>query len=196
MTELRKLAKSCEFAQLHDSLMKDRIVCGIHSAEVKARLLREEEFFIGTIGQGDKTPAEDWNVDMAINEKNVKLKLDTGAQCNVMPLDLYKRLTSEKPRKAKTKLVSYSGHNIRTIGKNTLVVTYKQQLHPVEFHIIDQKGASSVLGLPTCLELQLVKRVYAINPEGHESTNKSSEKDERQVPSNDGQSKTKAAGYM
>ena len=145
----------------------------------------EEEFFIGTIGQGDKTPAEDWNVDMAISEKNVKLKLDTGAQCNVMPLDLYKRLTSEKPRKAKTKLVSYSGHNIRTIGNNTLAVTYKQQLHPVEFHIIAQKGAISVLGLSTCLELQLVKHVYAINPEGQESTDKSSEKDERQVPSNE-----------
>jgi hypothetical protein len=43
VTELRKLAKSCEFAQLHDSLIKDRIVCGIHSAEVKARLLREED---------------------------------------------------------------------------------------------------------------------------------------------------------
>ena len=43
VTELRKLAKSCEFAQLHNSLIKDRIVCGIHSAEVKARLLREED---------------------------------------------------------------------------------------------------------------------------------------------------------
>ena len=42
MTELRKLAKLCESAQLHDSLIKDRIVCGIHSTEVKARLLREE----------------------------------------------------------------------------------------------------------------------------------------------------------
>ncbi len=55
----------------------------------------EEGFFIGTIRQGDKTPAEDWNVDMAINKKNIKLKLDTGAQCNVMPLDFYKRVTSK-----------------------------------------------------------------------------------------------------
>jgi hypothetical protein len=38
VTELRKLAKSCEFAQLHDSLIKDRIVCGIHSAEFRQRI--------------------------------------------------------------------------------------------------------------------------------------------------------------
>ena len=43
VTELRKLAKSCEFGILHDSLIKDRIVCGISSAEVNARLLNEDD---------------------------------------------------------------------------------------------------------------------------------------------------------
>ncbi|KAK3745993.1 hypothetical protein QZH41_005776 [Actinostola sp. cb2023] len=43
VTELRKLAKSCEFAQLQGSLIKDHIVCGIQSSEVKERLLREED---------------------------------------------------------------------------------------------------------------------------------------------------------
>ena len=31
VTELRKLAKRCEFGELCDSLIRDRIVCGIHS---------------------------------------------------------------------------------------------------------------------------------------------------------------------
>lgn len=43
ITELRKLAKTCEFEGLNDSLIKDRIVCGIHKAELKARFLREED---------------------------------------------------------------------------------------------------------------------------------------------------------
>ena len=43
ITEMRKLPKACEFGILHDSLIKDRIVCGISSAEVKARLLREDD---------------------------------------------------------------------------------------------------------------------------------------------------------
>ena len=43
ITEMRKLPKACEFGILHNSLIKDRIVCGISSAEVKARLLREDD---------------------------------------------------------------------------------------------------------------------------------------------------------
>ena len=35
VTELRKLARSCEFRDLHDSIIRDRIVCGIRSNEVR-----------------------------------------------------------------------------------------------------------------------------------------------------------------
>ncbi len=30
VTELKHKAKDCEFRQMHDSLIRDRIVCGIH----------------------------------------------------------------------------------------------------------------------------------------------------------------------
>jgi len=42
-TELRKLSKNTEFGTLTDSLIKDRIVCGIHSDSVRARLLRNKD---------------------------------------------------------------------------------------------------------------------------------------------------------
>ena len=43
VTELRKLARNCEFGDLHDSIVRDRIVCGIRRNEVRKRLLREKE---------------------------------------------------------------------------------------------------------------------------------------------------------
>ena len=43
VTELRKLARNCEFGELHDSIIRDRIVCGIRSNEVRKRLLREKD---------------------------------------------------------------------------------------------------------------------------------------------------------
>ena len=43
VTELRKLARNCEFGELHDSIIRDRIVCGIRSNEVWKRLLREKD---------------------------------------------------------------------------------------------------------------------------------------------------------
>ena len=43
VTDLRCLAKTCEFATLHDGLVRDRIVCGITSDTVRERLLRESD---------------------------------------------------------------------------------------------------------------------------------------------------------
>ena len=40
-TELRSKAKSCEFGTLTDSLIRDRIVCGILSDQTRSRLLKE-----------------------------------------------------------------------------------------------------------------------------------------------------------
>ena len=40
VTELRKIAKRCEFGELNDSLIKDRVVCGIRNDQVRSRLLR------------------------------------------------------------------------------------------------------------------------------------------------------------
>ena len=88
VTELRKLARNCQFGELHDSLIRDRIVCGIRISEARKRLL-------------------------------FNMKLDAGAQCNVFPYALYCKLTREKMRKSKTRLVSYTGHKIHVIGKAT-----------------------------------------------------------------------------
>lgn len=43
VTDLRTKAKSCEFGTLHDSLIRDRIVCGIDNKNVRQRLLRNNE---------------------------------------------------------------------------------------------------------------------------------------------------------
>nr|XP_034824747.1 uncharacterized protein K02A2.6-like [Maniola hyperantus] len=43
VTALRVLSQYCEFAQLRDSLIRDRIVCGISNNTVRDRLLRTED---------------------------------------------------------------------------------------------------------------------------------------------------------
>ena len=43
VTDLRMKAKTCEFGTLHDSFIKDRIVCGIDNNSVRERLLRNTE---------------------------------------------------------------------------------------------------------------------------------------------------------
>ncbi len=43
VTDLKTKAKSCEYGQLCDSLIKDRIVVGIHDDALRTRLLRETD---------------------------------------------------------------------------------------------------------------------------------------------------------
>lgn len=43
VTALRVLSQSCEFGDLHESLIRDKIVCGITSNKVRDRLLRTDE---------------------------------------------------------------------------------------------------------------------------------------------------------
>ncbi|CAC5407755.1 unnamed protein product [Mytilus coruscus] len=42
LTDLKLIAKNCEFEHLKDGLIRDRIVCGTNSSRVKERLLRED----------------------------------------------------------------------------------------------------------------------------------------------------------
>ena len=42
VTELKLLAKTCNFGTLRDSLIRDRIVCGLNDAGMRERLLREK----------------------------------------------------------------------------------------------------------------------------------------------------------
>ncbi|CAC5370552.1 unnamed protein product [Mytilus coruscus] len=42
LTDLKLIAKNCEFEHLKDGLIRDTIVCGTNSSRVKERLLRED----------------------------------------------------------------------------------------------------------------------------------------------------------
>ncbi|CAC5382855.1 unnamed protein product [Mytilus coruscus] len=42
LTDLKLIAKNCEFEHLNDGLIRDRIVCGTNYSRVKERLLRED----------------------------------------------------------------------------------------------------------------------------------------------------------
>jgi hypothetical protein len=75
---------------------------------------------VAAMGKINKhSPAADWREHVTINGKEIQLKLDTGAQCNVMSLNLCEamNLTIEKcPTKS---LISYSEHRIPVIGQVT-----------------------------------------------------------------------------
>ena len=278
VTDLRNKASRCEFAELKDGLIRDRIVCGVNSDTVRARLLRESElslemcidicraaeissahlkvlteekvvhvvnsseepdksaikkeekeytragmagmnlcqfcgyrhkrgrcpafgktcnvchkqnhfarvckattkevhtvsnastrdeqpFFIGTIGSkqvGDK----DWYVNFQINNCTIPFKIDTGAQCNVMPKSTCDEAGIVTSGSSRSKLVSYSGHEIKTIGKTDVVILYQDRYHVMEVQVVEG-DVMPVVGLKTATELNLVKRLFTVGCKGN-----------------------------
>ena len=63
-----------------------------------------DELFIGVLGTRP-LKQKDWMQSVVINKPQVNMKLDTGAQCNVLPYALCCKLSCEKMKKAKTRLV-------------------------------------------------------------------------------------------
>ena len=57
----------------------------------------DSDIFLNSVETKDQL--NDWKVNVKIQTKNISVKLDTGAQCNVLPLHVYKQITRNKPLK-------------------------------------------------------------------------------------------------
>ncbi|KAK3103001.1 hypothetical protein FSP39_015684 [Pinctada imbricata] len=269
-TELRILAKSCEFGELHDSLVRDRIVGGISSDSVRRRLLRESDLtlekameicraaetsdsqmksFVETkpdqqvdaVRKGgrksepkpksnsgtrpkeinckqcgrthvwnrcpaygqichkcgkpdhfantckvakkkkkkvygvdhDSSSNDDelnvgavstqksksgWTVNLTLEQSSVKFKIDTGAQCNIIPKHICNKIGIKRPQRSKAKLVSYTGHRLHVLGKINCSVQHKSRYYAIQFYVVPG-NVDPILGLPSCEELNILKLV-------------------------------------
>ncbi|XP_008179138.1 uncharacterized protein K02A2.6-like [Acyrthosiphon pisum] len=125
---------------------------GKHIEESK----EEKEFFIGVVGENKNNNSDkDWIVKLKTNGTEIRYKIDTGAQANVLPSEILKCINPQvliEPTKAK--LSTYDGNNIKVLGKlNTQV---------------DKKVA--ILGLEDSVKLGIVKRLLEID-ENYENIN-------------------------
>ncbi|KAL2090027.1 hypothetical protein ACEWY4_014715 [Coilia grayii] len=116
-----------------------------------------EEMYVDMVKANN---GDDWEVDLVINDKKVRFKIDTGAQCNVIPESIHHE-TGTQLGKSKAKLVTYGGQCLKPVGKCNLLTEYKGQFHHVEFQVLNQ-NATPLLGLTTCISLGLIKRVREI----------------------------------
>ena len=278
VTDLKNKAKDCEFGLLTDSLIRDRIVCGVDNAHVRARLLREpeltlakavdicraneatqshmkalneesdiavnkvakaklqrkakandskdcgkcgnkheygkcpaygqtcklcsrknhyarvcrskkprdyqrksdrnvneieqelNELFIGAIQSNRKRNSrkqtnkndEKWKEVLKINGQKLTFRLDTGADCNVLPLSLLNQVAPKHAlQKSSFKLVTYSRHKVEPLGKALLQCEYKSEIHQLEFQIIES-NLPAILGGESCAKMGLIKRLYNV----------------------------------
>jgi hypothetical protein len=116
------------------------------------------ELFIGTLADVNTVTAsnDEWHTTLEIEGKIVKLKLDTGAKCNILPKTVYNLLKlHNKITPTNTKLIAYSGDTIEVLGE---VFVYKSKSYRLGFYVVD-RPTQTILGLKDCELLNLIQRL-------------------------------------
>ena len=115
----------------------------------------------------EKIHVFEWLENVMVNKKyNIKVKLDSGAHCNVMSSHEFDAI-KDKVRldKPNTILSGYGGSNIKVIGTCELNCKFQNRNESsLGFLIVEgnKNKFPTVIGLPTLLKLNLVKKIEAI----------------------------------
>ena len=101
---------------------------------------------------------------MLLNSTPVNCKLDSGAEANCMPYSTFLKLNYFSPIRQTSEVLSgyTSAPPERPRGIATLKVKCKNQFYHVDFYIVNHE-ASVIIGLPTCVQLDLIQRVDAVS---------------------------------
>lgn len=119
-----------------------------------------EEFFCDWISINSINAREEWiqKVNFIDSKKTIAFKIDSGAQCNVIPIDLCKKLNIKECAKSNVILKNYNQQKIKTIGKVKLKCKIGNIEKEVDFEIFDGKNVP-ILGLQSSIDFNLIKRV-------------------------------------
>lgn len=123
----------------------------------------DPELFIGCVANNNKVNDNNFSEIVIIGEDKYLFKLDTGAQCNVLPKKIIDRLNTQNIptslRQCKVKhLISFGNHKITVLGEVDLKCKIAQKTNKINFKIVSG-DVTPILGAKTCEELQLVKRI-------------------------------------
>jgi hypothetical protein len=110
-------------------------------------------------------------IDSGQTTKNIECKIDTGAEGNVIPLNIYAQLfpnasynSSGQPKDltpSNTNITAFGGHAIKHYGICSLTLSYSGSSNQFPFHVVNTTGPV-ILGLPTCTDMNLVTLNYTI----------------------------------
>lgn len=157
--DCRKCGRKNHFAKCCSTKKKVQLV------EKQSDTEDDEEmaFFVGAIEEEQTASKDEWIAHLDVNGTDIPLKLDTGAQVNILPITDFKRLKKKpKVRDKKINLRTYDDTPIPTKGVCRVTLTRNDQKVNALFVLVDG-NRQAILGLKTCEQLGLIKRINVID---------------------------------
>ena len=91
----------------------------------------------------------------------IRFQVDTGAQCNVLPLDTYKEATGDRALREVTptnsRVTAYGGATLPVVGKVVLRVWRGRSKYRLECKLVDSRKIRPLLGRKACLGMSIIK---------------------------------------
>nr|CAH7714152.1 unnamed protein product [Callosobruchus chinensis] len=132
----------------------------------------EEEIFVGNVNNSNKKVCDKsiWEENLFIENRKVKVRLDTGADVNIIPLKIFKFINKQfKVRPVQYMLKAFEGSSAKPIGVTNLHCTYKN--HEIYDDFVIVEGATQILlSGQACVNLSLIKRINNITVKGNISS--------------------------
>ena len=104
----------------------------------------------------DNLDALEWTKQCVIDGLSVKFKLDTGAQVNILPEEIFHN-TKLSLEKSNITLRSYSGHAMKPLGETKCNVMVGKSAYFLTFQVVGG-GVKPILGMRACERMNLIKR--------------------------------------
>ena len=127
---------------------------------------------INSVSENDTQALLQLQVDSGQVTLPLLCKIETGAEGNVIPVDIYKHLcpqSSYSPEgvplgltPSNTTITAFGGHTIPHYGIRELTLSHHGHSKSCAFHVVNIVGPT-ILGLPTCCDMKLVTLNYGIS---------------------------------
>lgn len=106
---------------------------------------------------------QDWTEDVIVGNRVINFKLDSGAQCNVIPKKLLGKIDSKLAKSTSRFLISYNNEKTAILGEieEDCKVVATKQTGKLVFKIVDM-NCKPILGKESCVKLNLIKRINSL----------------------------------
>ncbi|XP_045446678.1 uncharacterized protein K02A2.6-like [Melitaea cinxia] len=142
---------------------KNRFVHNVEDNNDERRCENMEEniktiFFGSVFINSLKEDTKDWTIVVGSNNVSLDLKVDTGAQANLLSGRNLSSLGLDKNNllECKARLTTYTGQVINCLGKCSLPIKYDGKNYTLDFYVVDSDKASNILGLHSAIKMNLV----------------------------------------
>ena len=147
---------------------KSKYTPNVHTVDYETDDSSDNELFVGMVYENVNTISQDWAIDSKVNNRTIKMHIDSGAKCNVISEETLKEINIKTAmRKSEITLKSFSGHTIKPKGTVTLPCIIKDCKHDISFQVIG-KRAPTILGDETSEKIGLIKKLFTMSPNPNE----------------------------